>query len=280
MDHAPATPNHRWWALTLRRVSQRLIVWSHGLILASPSLNSSPSHRTTQQPVTNPTAKPRSPVIVWMRRLAAATGSCAFKLLLALGFAAVSLIVSSRHRSAARPRHRGASLCRSYASGSCDFLRGHLHRRHGAAVSRVDSPGRVRSQTAAAGRRRYMSCSRPACLWDAPSSSVRAAVERCLQLCRARLNSPAAESTRPSVGPTRWAAVPSMRAADAIWWNNTPGAYGPARGTRSPRRSVVATDHDAALSVFALRGVVLLAVIVAAVRALRLDARAQPCAGR
>ena len=64
------------------------------------------------------------------------------------------------------------------------------------------------------------------------------------------------------VGPNALGGGPFMRAADAIWWNN-PAPYGPA-WNKIAETVVVATDHDAALSVWALRGVVLLAVIIAA----------------
>jgi hypothetical protein len=63
------------------------------------------------------------------------------------------------------------------------------------------------------------------------------------------------------VGPNALGGGPFMRAADAIWWNN-PAPYGPA-WNKIAETVVVATDHDAALSVWALRGVVLLAVIIA-----------------
>ncbi|MEO8693637.1 MAG: polyprenol phosphomannose-dependent alpha 1,6 mannosyltransferase MptB [Acidimicrobiales bacterium] len=63
------------------------------------------------------------------------------------------------------------------------------------------------------------------------------------------------------VGPNALGGGPFMRAADAIWWNN-PAPYGPA-WNKIAETVVVATDHDAALSVWALRAVILLAVIVA-----------------
>jgi alpha-1,6-mannosyltransferase len=63
------------------------------------------------------------------------------------------------------------------------------------------------------------------------------------------------------VGPNALGGGPFMRAADAIWWNN-PAPYGPA-WNKIAETVVVATDHDAALSVWALRGVVLLAVLIA-----------------
>ena len=64
------------------------------------------------------------------------------------------------------------------------------------------------------------------------------------------------------VGPNALGGGPFMRAADAIWWNN-PAPYGPA-WNKIAESVVVATDHDAALSVWALRGVVVLAVIIGA----------------
>ena len=64
------------------------------------------------------------------------------------------------------------------------------------------------------------------------------------------------------VGPNALGGGPFMRAADPIWWNN-PAPYGPA-WNKIAETVVVATDHDAALSVWALRAVVLLAVIIAA----------------
>ena len=63
------------------------------------------------------------------------------------------------------------------------------------------------------------------------------------------------------VGPNALGGGPFMRAADAIWWNN-PAPYGPA-WNKIAETVVVATDHDAALSVWALRGVVVLALIIA-----------------
>ncbi|MEO5837955.1 MAG: polyprenol phosphomannose-dependent alpha 1,6 mannosyltransferase MptB [Acidimicrobiales bacterium] len=63
------------------------------------------------------------------------------------------------------------------------------------------------------------------------------------------------------VGPNALGGGPFMRAADAIWWNN-PAPYGPA-WNKIAETVVVAADHDAALSVWALRAVVLLSVIVA-----------------
>jgi alpha-1,6-mannosyltransferase len=64
------------------------------------------------------------------------------------------------------------------------------------------------------------------------------------------------------VGPNALGGGPFMRAADAIWWNN-PAPYGPA-WNKIAETVVVATDHDAAQSVWALRGVVVLAVLIAA----------------
>ena len=63
------------------------------------------------------------------------------------------------------------------------------------------------------------------------------------------------------VGPNALGGGPFMRAADPIWWNN-PAPYGPA-WNKIAETVVVATGHDPALSVWALRGVVLLAMIVA-----------------
>ena len=63
------------------------------------------------------------------------------------------------------------------------------------------------------------------------------------------------------VGPNALGGGPFMRAADAIWWNN-PAPYGPA-WNKIAETVVVATDHDAALSVWALRAVVVLALIIA-----------------
>ena len=64
------------------------------------------------------------------------------------------------------------------------------------------------------------------------------------------------------VGPNALGGGPFMRAADAIWWNN-PAPYGPA-WNKVAETVVVAADHDAALSVWALRAVVVLAVLVGA----------------
>ena len=229
-------------------------------ILASPSLNSSPSHRTTQ-PVTNPTAKPRSPVIVWMRRLLLPP-VVRIKLLLALGFlGSLIVVVTAPVRREAAPSwrltlpfvpHPGHAI---FSAGT--FIVGMALL--SLAWIRLGAFASDRSQP---GRRRICVVLAAGVLWTAPILLSPPLLSNDVYSYAAQ-GELASRGVDPTVvGPNALGGGPFMRAADAIWWNN-PAPYGPA-WNKIAETVVVATDHDAALSVFALRGVVLLAVIVAA----------------
>ena len=219
------------------------------------------SPRRTTQPVADPTATPRSPVIVWMKRLLLPP-VVRVRLVLLLGFlGALIVVITAPVRREAAPSwrlmlpfvpHPGHAV---FSFGS--FIVGMTLL--ALAWIRLGAFASDRSETA---RRRMCIVLAAAALWTLPILFSPPLLSNDVYSYAAQ-GELASRGVDPTVvGPNALGGGPFMRAADAIWWNN-PAPYGPA-WNKIAETVVVATDHDAALSVWALRGVVLLAVIIAA----------------
>jgi alpha-1,6-mannosyltransferase len=239
---------------------QRYLVWFMDPILFTPPPNSPSSSRTTQ-PVRDTTGKSRFPVVVWMQRLLLPP-VVRVRLILLCGFlGSLLIVVTAPVRREAAPSwrlelpfvpHPGHALfsATSFIIGM-SFLSLSWIRLGAFAADRQQSPRRRLYIVLAAGA-----------LWTAPILLAPPLLSNDVYSYAAQgeLLSRGVDPT--VVGPNALGGGPFMRAADAIWWNN-PAPYGPA-WNKIAETVVVATDHDAALSVWALRGVILAAVVVSA----------------
>jgi alpha-1,6-mannosyltransferase len=225
-----------------------------------PPLNSAP--HDTAQPATTATANSRLPVVVLLQHLLSPP-VVRVRLMLLTGFlGSLIVVVTAPVRREAAPSwrltlpfvpHPGHALfsAMSFILGMSMLSLAWI--RLGALT--VDH-----SQTR---RRRLAIVLAAAALWTAPILLSPPLLSNDVYSYAAQ-GELASRGVDPTVvGPNALGGGPFMRAADAIWWNN-PAPYGPA-WNKIAETVVVATDHDAALSVWALRGVILLAVIVAGV---------------
>ena len=228
------------------------------LLTSSP--NPPSSHRTTQ-PISDTDGSPRSWVIVWLQRLLLPP-VVRVRLVVLLGFlGALLVVVTAPVRREAVPSwrltlplvpHPGHALF-----SAATFVLGMTLL--SLAWIRLGAFSTDSSQTA---RRRLCVVLAVGALWTAPILLSPPLLSNDVYSYAAQ-GELASRGVDPTVvGPNALGGGPFMRAADAIWWNN-PAPYGPA-WNKIAETVVVAVDHDAALSVWALRAVVLVAVIIAA----------------
>ncbi|HUP76742.1 MAG TPA: polyprenol phosphomannose-dependent alpha 1,6 mannosyltransferase MptB [Acidimicrobiales bacterium] len=228
-------------------------------ILVPPPFNSAPLG--TARPATTATGNSRSLMVVGLRRLLLPP-VLRLRLMLLTGFLGTLIVVATapvRREAVASWRltlplvpHPGHALF-----SAASFIVGMTML--SVAWIRLGAFTTDRSQTT---RRRLCVVLAAGALWTAPILLGPPLLSNDVYSYAAQ-GELASRGVDPTVvGPNALGGGPFMRAADPIWWNN-PAPYGPA-WNKIAETVVVATDHDAALSVWALRGVVLVAVIIAA----------------